>query len=125
MKFSLRALFVVTAAFAAGFGIHVTFWERGPENHELWLGWYLVAVALLTTACLSNAVPLRDAFRSTAIFGWAYFVFVLKAGLGIETMSQAQEIAVSTRMGLTFMGICFLIAAAAITLTSTTLGKTP
>jgi len=112
MKFSIRALFAFTAAIAAALGTHVTFWGKGgQENYAIWLGYYLIAASLLTTASFSKVIPLRGAFWATAIFGWAYFLSVLRAGFGLEY-------ALPTQLGLSLMGVCFLIAVTVIFLAS-------
>jgi len=125
MKYSLRSLMIGVTLVCVGLGIHLAFRSDSHPNYTLWLGWYLVAASLLSAVCVSKDIALRGAYLATAIFGWAYLVFVLKAGFGIETMSQAYEFAVSTRMGLAFMGVCFLIAAAGNTLAHSTLGHKP
>jgi hypothetical protein len=110
MKFSIRALLVGTAAIAAALGTHLAFWNPAHANYLLFLGWYLIAVSLLTVLSVSNFIGLRGEFRATTIFGWIYFVCVLKGGFGIQYLSQAQEFVTTTKMGLALMGVCFLIA---------------
>jgi hypothetical protein len=125
MKYSLRSLMIAVTLVCVGLGIHLAFRSNSDSNYQLWLGWYLVAASLLSAVCISKDIGLRGAYLATAIFGWAYLVFVLKAGFGIESMSQAYELAISTRMGLAFMVVCFLIAAAGNTLVRSTLGNKP
>jgi hypothetical protein len=111
MTFSIRSLLAVTTAIAAVLGAHLAFRSDSHPNFSLWLGWYLVVVSLLSTACLSKSIPLPGAFRAATIFGWTYFVFVLKAGFGIEALSQAQEVVISIRIGLVLIVVSFLVAA--------------
>src|ERR1051325_7028137 len=118
MRFSIRTLLAVTAVVAASLGIHLGFRSSSHPNYVLWLGWYLVAVSLLSMACFAQGARLLTAYRATTIFGWVYFLFVLKGGFWIETFSQAEEFSIHTRMGLAFMGLCFLVAATAITIVS-------
>ena len=99
MKYSIRALLAVTTAIAAVLGAHMAFRSNSHPNYWLWLGWYLVALSLLSTSCLSKSIVLPGAFRTATLFGWLYFIFVLKAGLGVDTFTQAQESVVSIRAG--------------------------
>ena len=125
MRFSIRTLMAVTAVVAAALGIHLGFRSSSHPNYLLWLGWYLVAVTLLTIACFPKVQHLRSAYLASAIFGWTYFIFALKGGLWIESFSQAEEFAIHTRMGLAFMGLCFLIAATAMMIASPLGSKKP
>jgi hypothetical protein len=112
MKFSIRGLLAVTAAIAAALGTHVAFWNKGgQENYAIWVGYYLIVVAILTMASLSKVIPLRGAFCTTALFGWAYFLSVLRAGYGLENAFPA-------KLGLSLIGVCFLTVVAAVTLAS-------
>jgi hypothetical protein len=125
MRFSIRTLLLVTAVVAASLGIHLGFRSSSHPNYVLWLGWYLIAVSLLTMLCFAQGARLLSAYRAATIFGWAYFICVLKGGFWIETFSQAEEFAANTRMGLAFMGLCFLIAATAMVIASPLGSKRP
>ena len=69
MKFSIRALLAITTAIATVLGAHMAFRSNSLPNYWLWLGWYLMVLSLLSTACLSKIV-LPAAFRTATIFGW-------------------------------------------------------
>lgn len=108
-QFALRDFFFLTAVVAAGLGVHVTFGNAYTGSHTLWLGWYLIALSLLTALCFLGRASLRGIFLTTTIFGWAYLLCVLKLSFW-GSPSEARGFADDTKVGLMLLGVCFLIA---------------
>jgi hypothetical protein len=122
-QISLRAIFFGMAAVAAALATHRAFWNSALPNHKLLLGDYLVLASLATGLGFVKTVPVRGAFHVTAIFAWAYLACGLHAGFG--AMNDAQSLALSTKIGLALMGVCFLLASTVLTYSPERQGSAP
>jgi len=116
MKLALRDLLMVVAAIGAILGAHLAFWSTTTPNHPLLVGWYLMAAVVVSVLALRGNVALRNSFQATAIFAWAYFIFVLKAGWFLETIHDSMWLTKYTQVGLALCGVCLLVSYAATAL---------
>src|SRR5689334_15561610 len=109
LRYRLADLFVGTAAIGAGIAVHLGFWRPGHPNHPLWMGWYLFALAIVTVLGCVASPTTRGAYQATAAFGWLYLLFALRAGFGVNLLTDAQWFAANTQLGLALMGVCLLL----------------
>jgi hypothetical protein len=104
MNWSLRAMFMLIATVAVALYV-----IRGSYGYYILdLGLFI----LLTTVAMVGAIPAKSMFRpgfiGTSIFGALYFVFVLKAGFGIDTNNEANALLGNARLGMRLLGLSFL-----------------
>ena len=109
-RFQLADLFVGMAALGAGLAVHLGFWKPGYSNHSLWIGWYLLALSILTVLACVAKKETRGAYQATAAFGWTYLLFALRAGFGVALLTDAEWYARNLQIGLAMMGVCLLVA---------------
>jgi hypothetical protein len=108
MKWSLRAMLLLTAIVGTALGVSRMFWVPTAPNHNLFLGFYLVLLAATGVAAFPRATPLRPGFMGAFIFGILYLVCVLNAGFGVMSYSQAQVFAQETVVGYALLGLSFM-----------------
>ena len=108
-RVSLLNGFILIAAIAVGLAIQRAFWKPRELNPALWLTWYLLALALITAVSLNRHVSYRTTFWAAAIFGWTFFIFIMKAGYTSD-FSEWILLDASVKRGFCFMGLCILIS---------------
>jgi hypothetical protein len=110
-KVSDLLLLVLSAAMA--FGAFRYFWRPPPPhpNMMLFLSAYLATLATASLGSFLGRPTLRRPCQGYAAFGWLNLVFVLRGGLGVVNIYDAEAIVEGVQMGMAFGAICALVAA--------------
>jgi hypothetical protein len=108
MQWNLRALFVAIAVVAGACGALRAFWQDLLPNHDLLLGLYLLVLSGIVVTSTTRQARSRGGLIGGAIFGIAYFVFVLRGGFGIVSFSEAQVFVRHIYIGLALLPVAIL-----------------
>jgi hypothetical protein len=105
---SLRQLLLAVTIVAAGLGVHLGMAKQSQPVYPLWLGWYLLALAVATVLACGKPGA-RMAYQISATFGWAYLICVLRAGFGLVGGFDAIWLVGNAQLGLGLLGVSLLI----------------
>ena len=108
-RVSLLNGFIGIAAIAAALAIQRAYWKPGELNPSIWITWYLLALSLITAMSLLRSLSFRATLWPATIFGWSFFIFILKAGYTSD-LSEWVALTATVKRGLCFIGLCILIS---------------
>lgn len=113
-RWTILELIVLVIFVAIAVAGYKTFWVSSGSNYSIVFGAYLWVLTLATLAArLARQWP-RRACLGYATFGWAYLLFVLRGGVGIETFAEAKQFNNDCLVGMIF-GLLAAIAVWACT----------
>ena len=108
-RVSLLNGFIGIAAIAAALAIQRAYSKPSEPNPSIWVTWYLLALSLITAISLRRNLSFRATFWPAAIFGWAFFIFIMRAGYTSD-LSEWISLTTTVKRGFCFLGLCILIS---------------